>query len=515
MRRFTEYCKKYGFILGYLALTALLAGTIRYFVWRQMDNWTKGLLIGGAVLGVLFVLANPAQVRAALTRRGTRYGSNAILMSVTFVAILVGLNYLAERYNYRYDATELKEHTLSPQSVQVLAEIDQPVNIIGFFTADDYRRTEFEKLLERYLDESDQLSYSVIDPDREPIKAQQYDPIPYSSLLFEAGERTEIVYTADEQDITSALLKVTREGKKVIYFLTGHQERDTEGYDYDGYSAVAGALMGLNYEVRSLNLAVTTTVPSDAALIIVAGPQSTLLEDEVTRLESYLAGGGKALIMQDPLYDVNLNDVLFNWQVRFGEGVVIDPSSALLTGAAAPVIDRYNFGQITKDMNGLSTFFPLACPIEQTGQDLSGMITFSPLAETSSNSWAEQDTQTPDVQFNEGMDVPGPLTLVASLEAPAFTGSADPNLNTRLVLIGDSDFATNEMVENVGNGVLFLNAVNWLAEEESMIAIGPKGSQPRTVYLSQVQASSIFFVSVILIPLALIGAGVVVWWQRR
>ncbi len=515
MRRFTEYLEKYGFILGYLALTALLAGAIRYFVWHQVDDWTKGLLIGGAVLGVLFVLANPAQVRAALTRRGTRYGSNAVLMSVTFVAILVGLNYLAERYNYRYDATELKEHTLSPQSVQVLAEIDQPVNIIGFFPADDYRRREFEKLLDQYLDQSDQLSYAVIDPDREPIKAQQYDPIPYSSLLFEAGERTEIVYTADEQDVTSALLKVTREGKKVIYFLTGHQERDMEGYDYDGYSAVAGALLELNYEAHALNLAVTTTVPSDAALVVVAGPQTTLLEDEVMRLQSYLIGGGKALIMQDPLYDANLNDVLLNWQVRFGEGLAIDPTSALLTGAAAPVIDRYSFGQITKDMDGLMTFFPLACSIEQTGQDPSGMITFSPLAKTSSNSWAEQDTETPEVQFDEGVDVPGPLTLVASVEAPAITSSADPDLKTRLVLIGDSDFATNELVENVGNGTLFLNAINWLAEEESMIAIGPKGSQPRSVFLSQVQASSIFFVSVILVPLALIGAGVVVWWRRR
>ncbi|MBU0705236.1 MAG: GldG family protein [Chloroflexi bacterium] len=439
MRRFTEYCEKYGFILGYLALTALLAGAIRYFVWRQMDDWTRGLLIGGAVLGALFVLANQTQVRATLTRRGTRYGSNAILMSVTFVAILGGLNYLAGRYNYRYDATELKEHTLSPQSVQVLAEIEQPVTIVGFFTADDYRRTEFEKLLDQYLDQSDQLSYSVIDPDREPIKAQQYDPIPYGSLLFESEERTEIVYTADEQDVTSALLKVTREGKKVIYFLTGHQERDTEGYDYDGYSAVAGALRELNYEVRPLNLAITETVPSDAALVVVAGPQTALLEEETMRLGSYLIEGGKALIMHDPLTDANLNGLLSVWQVRFGEGVVIDPTSALLTGAAAPVVDRYSFGQITKDMSGLTTFFPLARSVEQTGQDPTGMIIFSPLAETSLNSWAEQDTETAEVQFDEGMDVPGPLALVASVEAPPLTGSADPNLKTRLVLIGDSD----------------------------------------------------------------------------
>lgn len=514
MRRFDKYIEKYGFTLGYLALTALLAGAIRYFVWHQMDDLTKGLLIGGAALGALFVLVHPAQVRAALTRRETRYGSNALLMSVAFIAILIGLNYLAGRYHYRYDATELQEHTLSPQSVQVLAEIEQPVAIVGFFAADDYRRMEFEKLLDRYLDHSDNLSYSVIDPDREPLRAQQYDPIPYGSLLFESSERVEIVYTPDEQDLTSALLKVTREGKKTIYFLTGHQERDMEGSARDGYSAVAGALREQNYDVRPLNLAITDTVPSDAAVVVVAGPQTAFLEDELTRLQSYLIQGGKALIMLDPFSDADLNDVLSNWQTRFGEGVAIDPASALLTGAAAPVIDRYSFSQITKDMNGLMTFFPLARPVEQVGQDPTGMIIFSPLAETSFDSWAEQDTETPDVQFDEEADAPGPLTLAASVEAPVILNS-DPNLKTRLVLIGDSDFATNEMIENVGNGVLFLNAVNWLAEEESMIAIGPKGSQPRTVFLSGVQASGIFFISVLLVPFALLAAGVVVWWQRR
>jgi len=234
----------------------------------------------------------------------------------------------------------------------------------------------------------------------------------------------------------------------------------------------------------------------------------------LTRLQSYLVTGGKALIMLDPFSDADLNDVLSNWQARFGEGVAIDPASALLTGAAAPVIDRYSFSQITKDMNGLMTFFPLARPVEQMAQDPTGMIIFSPLAETSFDSWAEQDTETPDVQFDEGADAPGPLALAVSIEAPVIV-SSDPNLKTRLVLIGDSDFATNEMIENVGNGVLFLNSVNWLAEEESMIAIGPKGTQPRQVFLSGVQASGIFFISVILVPFALLAAGVVVWWQRR
>jgi len=516
MSRFAE---RYGFILGYVALAALAAGAVRYLIWREMDVWTKGLLIGGVVLGILFVLARPAQVRAALTRRGTRYGSNAVVMSIAFVGILIGLNYLAGRYHYRYDATELKEHTLSPQSVQVLAEMDRPVTIIGFFAAGDYRREDFERLLDQYLYDNDYLSYSVIDPDREPLKARQYEPIPYGSLLLQSGERTEVAYTPDEQDITSALLKVVSEEKKAIYFLTGHQERDPNGYDNNSYSMVADALRDQNYEVRTLNLAVTTTVPADAAVVIVAGPQTEFIEDELTRLSSYLAQGGKALIMQDPLYDAGLDNVLLSWQVRFGAGVVIDPASSLMDSVATPVVSAYRFSQITKDMSGLMTFFPMARPVEQTGTDPSGGITFSPLVETTYQSWAEQNTESPDVRLDEGVDTPGPLALAATIEAPVLLDSegmaANPDLKMRLVLIGDSDFASNEFAGGLGNGLLFLNAVNWLAEEESLIAIGPKSTQPRNVFLSQVQSSAIFFVGVILVPLALLATAIVVWWQRR
>lgn len=512
MRRFAE---RYGFILGYAGLAAMVVGAAWYFIAREMNPWIEGLLIGGVVLGVLFVLTRPAQVRTALTGRSTRYGSNAVVMSIAFIGILIMINYLAGRYHYRYDATELKEHTLSPQSIQVLAEIDQPVTITGFFAADDYRREAFEKLLDQYLYHSDHLSYSVIDPDREPLKARQYEPIPYGGLLLQSGERTERVYTSDEQDVTSALLKVISEEKKVIYFLTGHQEHDPEGYGENGYSRVTNALRDQNYEVLSLNLAVTTTVPSDAAAIAIAGPQIALMDDELTRLRSYLFNGGKALVMQDPLYDAGLNDVLSGWQVRFGEGVAIDPAGSLLGGVAAPVVSNYRFSQITKDMGGLMTLFPLARPVERTGEDPTGSIVFSPLAETTPQSWAEQDTESTEVQFDEGVDIPGPLTLIATVEAPPMLGSGSPDLKTRLVLIGDSDFASNEYVSGLGNGILFLNAVNWLAEEESLIAIGPKTTQPRYVFLSQVQANAIFFVSVIFVPLALLAMGVVVWWRRR
>lgn len=521
---FRQFIEQYDFILAYLALGALTSAAVLRLVFKYAldDPWVLGTLIGGGVAAVLYVVLlvvlHPQQVRAALTGRTARYGSNAVVMSIAFIGILVALNYLAGRYHRRFDVTELQEHTLSDQSIQVLAEIDRPVEIVGFFRDNDPQRASFGAFIERYLDHSEHLSYTEIDPDREPAKARQYvdqyGSIPYPGLLLESGERRETVYSASEQDITSALLKVTSEGKKVIYFLTGHQEYDPESYGDESYSGMAGMLRNQNYEVRKLNLAVTETVPSDTSVLVVAGPQKELLEDERTRLQAYLAGGGKALIMQDPLLEVGLNEILSQWNVRFGEGVVIDPASSLPGNAAFPGTDGYPYSQVTKDMNGLTSFFPVSRPVEEIEETLVGDITFTPLVETTIRSWAEVDTET--IALDEGIDTVGPLVLAAMVEAPVTSEetAAEPDLKTRMVLVGDSEFASDAFA-GAGNAMLFLNAINWLAEEESLIAIGPKGGMPRTVFLTGVQTSLIVFLGVILIPGALIGIAIVVWWLRR
>ncbi len=534
MERFRQFVKEYAFILGYLAIAALLAAGLRYVLYRQMDNWLWGFLIGSGVAGVLFIAASlwarpadvrefPGQVRRVLLRRSTRYGSNTVVMSVVFVGILILVNYLGGLRHYTYDATELKQYSLTPQSIQVLAEIDKPVTIVGFFPGDSAQRADFDRLLNQYLAHSSQLSYTIIDPDREPIKASQYQNAPRTGLLIQCGERSEVVYLPEEQDVTSALLKVTRTEKKVIYFLTGHRERDMESGADDGYSIVANSLKEQNYELRTLNLMITTTVPSDAAVVIVAGPQTGLLPEEITRLQEYLARGGKALLMQDPpiQYEnraTGLNEVLAPWKARFDGGVVVDLPSSLLGSEFYPLVSNYHYSQITRDMGGLASFFPIACAVQQTEQDTSGTVFFTSLADTTAQSWAEQDTSSPNVQFDEGVDVQGPLALAATIESTPGGETAETggtNVKTRIVLIGDSDFASNGFVKNLGNEVLLLNSVNWLAEEESLIAIGPKSTQPRTVYLSRFQGTLILLVGVVLIPLALLAIGIIVWWLRR
>ena len=290
LKTIQDFLKEAGFIIGPLSLAAILGGLFRSLVLRAPwdDPITLGFLIGGVVLGALFLLGNATQVRTTLTKRGTLYGLNAALMSLAFIAILVIVNIVANQYEYSYDATKAQVHTLSPQSKQVVKELDQPIEIIGFFTGSDFAQQDsFEELLDQYMRETDLISYRVIDPDSQPLEARAYEE-PYQGLLIKSDTRSERVFSAQEQDITGAILKVTSDTPKTVYFLTGHQERNPEASGNDGYSTMADRLRDQNYEVKTLNLAlITDTIPSDATVIIIAGPQGMLLEGERERLQAY------------------------------------------------------------------------------------------------------------------------------------------------------------------------------------------------------------------------------------
>jgi ABC-type uncharacterized transport system involved in gliding motility auxiliary subunit len=509
LKTIQDFLKEAGFIIGPLSLAAILGGLFRSLVLRAPwdDPITLGFLIGGVVLGALFLLGNATQVRTTLTKRGTLYGLNAALMSLAFIAILVIVNIVANQYEYSYDATKAQVHTLSPQSKQVVKELDQPIEIIGFFTGSDFAQQDsFEELLDQYMRETDLISYRVIDPDSQPLEARAYEE-PYQGLLIKSDTRSERVFSAQEQDITGAILKVTSDTPKTVYFLTGHQERNPEASGNDGYSTMADRLRDQNYEVKTLNLAlITDTIPSDATVIIIAGPQGMLLEGERERLQAYLDGGGRALIMQDPFVEAGLNDVLSAWQVRFEDGVVLDQMK-YVENPTYPATDSYQYSTITQDMNGLITVFPLARGVSQVGDAAAAGVTYTPLVETSAQSWGETSQ---DVAQQDAADIPGPLVLAASVESQTAAEA-----KTRLVVIGDSDFASNATADIPGNGVLFLNAINWLAEEEQLIAIGPKDAGGQPVSFDEVASNLICFGSIFGIPGIVLGVGIVVWIVRR
>jgi len=522
VNRLYENVKKASLSLGLGGVALLVVGLLIWVITGQFNMRAEAPLVIGAALIGLAVLTNPATVRAAVTGRQARYGSNAVIMSVAFLGIIALLNFLGVRHAKRIDLTAEKKFSLSAQTTQVLANLKAPIHVTAFFQQTNNRRQDAEDLLKEYAARTDKFTYEFVDPDLKPALARQFQITSYGTLVFQRGDKKQNIFGLQEQDFTSAIIKVSRDQSPVVYFVTGHQERDPKSSAQGGYSQISGLLQKDNYTVKSLNLAVTNTVPSDAAVVVLAAPQLPLVNEELQRLTDYVDKGGNLLVMSDPKLPDPLGDLLTKYGVAFRNDAVIDPSSSFFGDVGSPLVSHYPFHQITKDMGGLTSFFPLARSLNLPA-DKPADVLVTPLIQTSPDSWGETDFQNQKVRFDNGKDTKGPLTIAAVIEkggsnAPATNGKTQAP-KARLIVIGDSDFVSNGVLQSVrgafGNTDLFLNAINWLSEEETLISIRPKPPAQHSLILTRPQSNFIFVVTTILIPTLVLILGGVIWWRRR
>lgn len=477
------------------------------------------LAIGGVILVVLYPILRPQEVLGALRARQTQAGANAVLMSAAFIGILAVINFLGYRYHKRIDLTANKQFTLSEQTVALLKGLEEPVHALAFFSETDLRRDTVEDLLREYALVTGKFTYEFVNLNREPGKARQYNISRPGVVLLLRGDRREEVTVFDEEDLTSGLIKVTRDKPKVVYFTTGHGEHEPNAFQESGYSRAIRVLEREFYEVKTINLTtITDTLPSDMAALVIAGPRQPLIPEELDRVFTYLDEGGRVLLMidPDPGFDIaGLNERLQNWGVRYRNDLVVDPPSSFLGDIVSPLVNRYTFHTITKSLAGLTTFFPTSRSIEEIDPTPEGK-TVTPLIRTSPNSWGETNLQSLQVRYDEGQDTRGPLNLAVVVQ---MTGGEEEKRG-RLVVVGDSDFPSNALLNSVagafGNAELLSNMINWLTEEEALVAIGPKPPEFRPLRpLTPGERNVIFFTSTILLPLIILGAGITIWWQRR
>ena len=525
-------------VLGWLGVALVVVAVVLRFSRPDLPQWSQGLALAGLAVTALYTLTQWRDIARSFSGRNVKYGSIAASSVVLVLGILVAINWISSRQNKRWDLTAAGQFSLSDQTKQILSGLTQPVVIRVFYQglSDQYR----DRLAE-YPYQSSQVSVEYIDVDQNPLQAQQHNITAVPTLVVEYAGRTERATSADEQAVTNALKKVIEGRVKKIYFLQGHGEHDPTASDPTGYNGIAEALKGDNFEVANLTLAQQGSIPDDATMIVIAGPRTDLLAPELDMLRAYLRRGGKLHLMIDPPEKgtapepSGLIALAREWGVEIGNDLVIDASGLgqiIGTDASVPVAMAVPHA-ITTGFPRLMTAFPLArsaTPVEG-GSD--GRVAQRVL-ETSPQSWAESDVKSlyatgrPERNVEQG-DKAGPISIAAAVSAPAPEAPAAPppaegappppadapKPETRVVVVGDSDFASNRAVGLPGNRDIFLNMANWLAQQENLIAIRPRDPESRPLTMTEDQGTMVFWFTMVLIPALLFANAIRVWWRRR
>jgi ABC-type uncharacterized transport system involved in gliding motility auxiliary subunit len=509
-----QYLRKYGDIAALGGMSCLAAALVRLIVGGEFNAFVQGLVVIGVLLLLAYAAGRPQEMVGALTGRRVRYGSNAVIMTVAFLGIIVLVNYLGTRYEKRLDWTQDSTFTISEQTKKVLANLDAPVKVTGFFQQGDSRQEQVSDLFKEYKQYTSLLTWDFIDPDVQPSAARLAGITDYATLVFESKGRKQSITGLDESALTSAIVRVSSGDQKVIYFLTGHGERGADATGQDGYSLAKQALEKDNYIVKSATLTMTPTVPADCALLLVAGPTKPLLDSEITAINSYLDKGGKLLFLTDPQVATGLEDgVLKRFGIQVRNDIVIDPASSLLGDIASPMVSSFGWSPITKDLRA-AAIFPLARSLAADQTPAAG-VTVVQFAQTGIDSWGETDLASTQVSFDATKDTKGPLTLGLSAEVAHTAGAVTTAPAARLVIYGDSDFASNALASALANLDLFANSVNWLVEDESLISIRAKPPTDRMLSMTTSQQILALISSLVFLPLAVLLVGAVVWWRRR
>ena len=525
---------RYSGLLSILGLASLLAGLFIMLLVPEIPLAAWSIMgIGVILLGSALVL-DFRRVRGAITGRRGRFGAGTTVMISVFLGIIILLNGISINNFKLIDTTALGQFTFAQQTQDVLKAVTKPVKALCFFVSekDIYGVTTYASdLLARYRELNDSLSIEYIDPDLHPDRAHHYNIKHYQTIVFESEGKTRLVPPSEimvfsdqgtpvaldaEHAFTSAILEVTGQAQKKVYFLTGHGEAGIDGT----YSAALDGLQDDLYLVDTINLITNSTIPADCAVLAIASPRSPLTPMEVDAIDRYIKSGGQALILADPGYPDSIAQLASRWGLNLSDGTVIDTASLVdpYTGDTIkdmPLVtgDR-NFFTLNTGLNIIS-YFPGAIGLIPQ-EEIPAGVEMEPLVWTSRDSWLEKDFDpAKEPVYDEGIDVKGPLAIGVVLAAPPTDGGQSSDKLVRLIIIGDSDFASDNHYTEANNSDLFLNCVNWLAEETQLISIRRNVLPFRRLVVNPDEANFINYSSLILPPLLVFIVGGIMWWRRR
>jgi ABC-type uncharacterized transport system involved in gliding motility auxiliary subunit len=425
---------------------------------------------------------------------------------------------LADRYNKSYDATANKRYTLSDQTVKIVKGLKQDANITYFAQSQRFRDARDQ--LDLYANLSPKVHVKYVDPDKEPNVAREAGIKNYGTTVVQIGASKNEAQSLTEEGITGAFIRDLKNTTRNVCFVTGSGEHQIDNSDRSGYSRFKDLLGKEEYTTKSISLLQSAEIPADCTVLVVAGPSGDYLEPQVDAIKKYVEGGGRALLLLDPPLKMGRSEiadndalagVLQSWGVTPDKNLILDlnPIGQVVgIGPQVALVTAYDSHAIVNEMKGTATGFPLSRSIEVKNGD---KTTVTKLFDSSATSLATEKLNSPNVDPRDPKNKKGPLTLAAA----GTYNTGKENSQGRFVVVGCSEWLANSFIGFNGNRDLALNTMNWLSSDEDLISIRPKDRDDRRITMTEAQMNWVRLTSQFVFPLAVVIAGVTVWWRRR
>jgi ABC-type uncharacterized transport system involved in gliding motility auxiliary subunit len=511
-------------ILGIAGLVLLLFGLLSHWLtFKPIEGffafgWYSLVhIVLGLVCLTRYFLSGSGSLLQFVRARSTRYGANAVVYTAFFLAVIAMLNFLGTRYHRRVDLSSEGVNTLSEQSREVLGRLQEDVQLDVFLQ--NGRDPVLEELFDAYKYKSPRVHVRFVDPQVRPEIAQEAGVTQVPAIRVRMGERSTMINDTDEESVTNAIGRVSNPERKKIYFAEGHGEpgiKDTGSPA--GFGLFADALGKQNYLVDTVFLAEVDKIPQDAAAIVVTATDKDYFPREIDTLRSYVRSGGHVLFLLEVRQGEALVKLLADFGVRVGNDVIVDQQIRLFEGVSLgldPVVSTYGNHPSVAPLKE-RTLFSLARSVTPVDPAPQGIVLQS-IAQTAKTSWADSDIERvfskSEAQLDPG-DAEGPVSLALAASAFAKDIGGEGDAEMRIAVFGDTTFATNRYWRQLFNDALVLSVTGWLAGEETRVSIGPRIVRASRAHLTEAQAISVFYLSVLVIPELILLIGITVWWRR-
>lgn len=441
--------------------------------------------------------------------------SAAVLSSLLLFCILGVLNYLFFKHPYVLDLTQDRMNSLTKQSEVVLQTLRGEVTIKAFARKEELPL--YESLLQLYRNVKSDLRFELYDVELHPDLVSSYGITRPGTLVVEMGGKQTLVTQPEEIAITNALIKVARKKDPVILNIQGHGELEPDPKKKEGMGDFVNLAQASHFVFKNASIASFDKIPEDVDLVMLWGPRTALLDQELALIERYLEQGGKLLVSLDPDLNKdnfkNLRDLLLKKGIEIENHLVVDRLNQVNgSNGLAPIIKNFNKEHsITQNFEG-PAFFPVASSLRKTEAALAEGRSFELLAFTSPfpGSWEETNPReflSGKLEFNEGVDRQGPVAVMGAFE--------DKKTNERIVVFGNSTLISNRYNKFGQNQVLALQSLSWLTSEDQIAQFNLPLGKDEPIFVGSTQMSVIFYFSVLFVPLVLFALAFYFFWRRR